>query len=183
MFRPFVKKFLLILLVGLLSHCFGGGIDKRGTVKGYRYGIVTTLGGSFRVGTLPSHWKRKSFRYRALLFAHNNLDASIEVQAFCKRAFDDGPLHLLTNQLHYGLTQERRIFQKKIRLDDREALRTVQRGQVDGSSIVLDSVVLKMNECVFDFVAVSVPEHYSRIKSDFEHFFNGFEYVSGPPVD
>ncbi|MBI2339130.1 MAG: hypothetical protein HYU99_02025 [Deltaproteobacteria bacterium] len=168
------------MAVLVLFSCFGGGVEKRGSVKGYRNGAVITEGGSFRVGPLPETWRRKSFSYRAVLFEQSASGRTISISTFCKGSFDDAPLKILTNQLFYNITAQRRRFQKILNLDGREALRTAVAGKVDGAEIVLDTVVLKMNECVFDFVYVSKPESYPGGVSDFEGFYGGFKYIAGP---
>ncbi len=175
-----------VFVVGLilfLSSCFGGGVDKRGSVTGYRNGVVQTEGGSFRIGLLPAGWIKKSFSYRAVLFVHQSLNASISVNSFCKGSFDDGPLEALSRQVFYGVAEQKIRRKQKLHLDGRDALRTILSGKVDGASVMLDGVVLKMNECVFDFVYSSVPDDYSAGAGDFENLVHGFHYISGPRID
>lgn len=183
MYFQFGKKLFLLLLLISLSGCFGGGVDKRGSVIGYRKGVVKTEGGHFRVGILPSTWKRKKLSYRAILFTNKIHNSSIGVDAFCKGSFDDAPLNVLTNQLFYGMTDQKKPVQKDVVLDGREALRTTIKGKIDGADVVLDVVVLKMNECVFDFQYVSRPDDYKEGVSDFETFYGGFQYIKGPRID
>lgn len=175
-----------IFVIGLIlifSSCFGGGVDKRGSVIGYRNGVVQTEGGSFRIGGLPAGWIRKTFSYRAVLFVHESLNASISVNSFCKGSFDDGPLEALSRQIFYGVTEQKIRQKQKLRLDNRDALRTVLSGKVDGAPVMLDAVVLKMNECVFDLVYSSIPEDYAAGAGDFENVYEGFHYISGPRID
>lgn len=173
----------LVLILFFYSSCFGGGLDKRGSVKKYRDGIVYTGGGQFRVGKLPSSWARKSFNYRAILFEHTSLNATISVDSFCKGSFDDGPLNTLTNQLFYGMTEQKKKFSRPVKMSGREALRTAITGKIDGAPITMDVVVVKMNVCVFDFAYISAPEDYSLGVHDFETFYEGFQYLKGPEID
>lgn len=180
-----MKKYISFLAMFLFFQalsCFGGGVDKRGSVTGYRNATVLTEGGSFRVGSLPSTWQKTPFSYRAILFTHWQAQASISVDAFCKGSADDGPLTLLARQLFYGLSNQRIHLQKKLRLDGREAVRSVVSGALDGADVTMDAVVLKMNECVFDFVYTSNPRDYKLGVHDFENFYEGFHYISGPPL-
>ncbi len=174
-------RFIPLFLIALsLTACFGG-TDKRGSVKHMsRDGIVTTESGRFRVGRLSEDWQRASFDYRAIYRQHRALNASVSISAFCKGAFDDGPLPILAKQLFYGLTEQQILAQNKLKLDGRDALRTVLRGKMDGAAAQIDSVVLKMNECVFDFTLVSQPQDYAKVLGDFEGFYRGFHYISGP---
>lgn len=177
-----MKTFLLFLPFFFLFSCFGH-VDKRGSVTGYKNGVVSTEGGRFQVGGLPPEWVRKKFRYRAILFAHKSIGASIAVDSFCKGSFDDARLEILANQLFYGITDRRRLFQKEIMLDERAALRTAVEGKLDGAPVVLDVVILKMNECVFDFSLASRPDGYRSAVPDFESLFGGFRYLAGPKID
>lgn len=183
MFRILARFFWLWLMTIALGSCFGGGIDRRGSVLSYRDGFVQTEGGGFRVGALPKDWIQKDFRYRALLFTHASLPLSLGVDAFCKGSFDDAPLRILTNQLFYGFTESQRLNQRTIVLEGREALRTLIKGKLDGAPVYLDVVVLKMNECVFDFFYIAKPDDYDRGLTHFEGFYQGFEYLKGPRID
>jgi len=177
------KHYIILIFLIITAGCFGGGIDKRGSVRDYRDGIVLTKGGSFRVGILPSPWKRRPFKYKAVLFSHPTKGSSISIDSFCKRSFDDAPLNILSNQLYYGMTKQKWKSRHKIQLDEREALRTVRGGLMDGVPIVLDTVVLKTNQCVFDFAYTSTPGDYRSGVSDFEKFYGGFHYIKGPRID
>lgn len=182
MFVKGVKYFLILLALGHLIACFGK-VDKRGSIKSYKNGLVTTEGGLFRVGLLPSSWKKQSWKYRAILFDHQTHDMSIGVDSFCKGAADDAPLEILNNQLFYGMTHQKDLLKKTIEMDGREAYRSRRVGEMDGVQVMMDAVVLKMNQCVFDFYYISRPaEHHLGLQA-FEGFFRGFEYIKGPKLD
>lgn len=177
------KHFFYLFLFFGLASCFGGGIDKRGSVKDYRDGVVLTEGGSFRVGALPGGWVRQSFKYRAVVFSHSSRGSSVSVDAFCKRSFDDAPLPILSNQLYYGMTEQTRRLRRNILVDGRQALRTVRSGRMDGILLYLDTVVFKANGCVFDFAYTATPKNYSFGISDFKNFVKGFHLIQGPRID
>jgi hypothetical protein len=174
------KLFFLWLSIMSLTGCFGSGIDMRGSVRDYRNGVVYTEGGRFRVGVPSKNWQKESIKYRAVMFSHKVQNASMGVDAFCKRSLDDGPLKVLANQLFYGMTKQKRLRSSPLSIDGRKALRATRRGIVDGVPMVLDVVVLKRDECVFDFFATASPKEYPFISSDFETFFKGFYYIDGP---
>ncbi len=177
-----LRKFfyILFLLPLVATNCFGGGVDKRGSVTGYRNGLVLTEGGKFQVGFLPPYWKVTPFSYRSIFFIHASLSSSISVDAFCKGSFDDAPLPLLSHQLSYGLGNLKEMKKQNLKLNGRDAFRQVVSGTMDGAPIMLDTVVLKMNECIFDFIYTSLPKNYSAGVRDFESLYNGFKYITGP---
>lgn len=174
--RPYIIVSLLFF-----NACFGH-VDKRGSVTGIQGNTVFTEGGRFRIGPLSPAWVQKDLKYRAVVFTHTAYSSSIALDAFCKGAYDDIKLSLLTNQLFSCITNQKRLSQKTVHLDNREAQRTVLEGKVDGAPIVTDVVVLKKNECVFDFSLSSVPGDYEKVRSDFEKFYQGFHYLEGPPL-
>lgn len=176
------KPLLLPLLFLLAASCFGG-VDKRGSVKDYHNGLVITEGGEFKIGNLPAAWKRKAFDYRAVLFTHSKINASISVDSFCKGSFDDSSLETLAGQLFYNLSNIKKNSQSKLTLNGREALLVSVSGSLDGAPVRMDAVVLKMNECVFDFAYVAIPQDYAAGLKDFEKLYKGFRYVRGPRID
>lgn len=172
---------LFLLSLIFFNACFGH-VDKRGSVTGIQGNTVATVGGRFRIGPLSPAWVQKELKYRAVVFTHNSYSSSIALSAFCKGAYDDIRLSILTDQLFYSITNRKRLFQKTVLMDRREAQRTVVNGKMDGAPIVVDVVVLKMNECVFDFSLSSVPGDYEKTRGDFEKFYQGFHYLEGPPL-
>ncbi len=179
----FKNLFLLLLCFLILPSCFlGGGTDKIGTVKGYKAGVVTTRGGSFKVGVLPPNWVYKKIGYKVILLANTKKHQSISVSSFCGGSFDDSPLPILTNQLFYGLTGVEKETEKNMQLDGRSALRTLVHGQLDGVPVMVDVVVLKKDSCIFDLTYTANPNDYKTGVPDFENFYKGFRYHSGPQL-
>lgn len=171
---------LLLLAFPFFIHCFGG-IDARGSVRSYEQGLVTTEGGSFRVGTLPEYWQRQKIDYRAALLKNSRDGSTITISSWCKGAFDDGSLKELSEQLYSALANYRIIEERMIPLADRDARLTTARGFIDGKEVFLKTYVLKMNVCVFDFAYVSTPDGLGDI-GDFDAMVAGFQYVKGPPI-
>lgn len=172
----------LLFLVLLMSSCFSAGIDKRGAVASYKDGKVNTVGGGYyKIGELPNTWKEKELKYRAVLFKNENDDATITVSSWCKGAYDDAPLEILSMQQLMGLEDLKTLEEKTVTLEDREALRVQSTGKMDGAPIYVRSYILKMNNCVFDFFYISSPEVKSSVL-DFEDLVQGFVFGKGPRV-
>lgn len=171
---------LLSVLALFFLSCFGG-IDKRGSVTGYYNGIVRTRGGSFKIGSLPPYWKRHRIRYRALLFQNRFDRSTVTIDAWCQSAFDDGPLAELSRELYRGIADYRVTSTESGMLAGRAVLRTDGTGTLDGRRIYMTTYVLKMNECVFDFIYVSESGQRPYLR-DFENMVKGFEYIQGPDI-
>jgi len=172
----------LLTIIVLMSSCFGGGIDKKGSVLSYRSGIVTTEGGAFQIGTPTSQWVESPFRFKAILFKNQEYPASMSVSSFCRGSFDDAPLKVLSNQAFYDLSHQQELTRATLNIEGREALRVSKKGRLDGAPVVLDVVTLKMNACVFDFVLTSDESSYSNVKGDFNQMIEGFHYLKGPNI-
>lgn len=177
---PSSRFFPLIIAALLLSSCFGKGIDTRGSVIAYRKGVIETEGGRFRVGNLPAPWKPKKFGMRAIVFENPSTGETISVDAFCKRSADDAALAILSDQLFYGFTNQKILSRRLITLDGREALHSVLEGTLDGSRSLFETVVLKKDQCVFDFLRVARPG--MGLSADFKMFYGDFHLVAGPPI-
>ncbi len=173
------KIFIIVVLISLVS-CFGGS-KHPGSVSSYYNGVVRTRGGSFRIGALPRAWERRPLKYRALLFANKNDNATITIDSWCKGAVDDGSLASLTKDLYKGMDTPKIVSQAPVKLSGREALKTQIEAGLDGRRVSLTAVVLKMNTCVFDFLYITVPGEFSS-QGDFENMINGFEFIDGPSV-
>lgn len=146
-------------------------------MKGYSPGVVKTEKGSYGVGDLSTGWKRGNVSpYKVLVFYNDEYKSSIETDAFCGRSFDDASLRVLTSHLHAGISDKKTKSESPMMLDGREALRSVVEGKVDGIAVIIDSVVIKKDNCLFDFVLISNPTKVSSAVVDFEKFFGGFRY-------
>lgn len=176
----FHSLLLIVLLALLLIHCFGS-VDKRGSVSGYNDGIIKTVGGNFHIGKLPENWRQKEINFRAVLFQNERTQSTITVSSWCKRAFDDGSLQTLTEQLYSGLENLKIIESHDESLDGRESRVTAARGKLDSQPVYLKTYVLKMNECVFDFLYVATPDKLSDA-ADFDVMVEGFSYGQGPRI-
>ncbi|MBF0491316.1 MAG: hypothetical protein HQM15_00860 [Deltaproteobacteria bacterium] len=176
-----MKKKLIVAIFIFCSSCFGGSANT-GKVKSYKPGWVMTQKSSYRVGLLSDDWKREKLgRYKSLLLYNSKAKASLESDAFCDASFDDASLQTLTTHLHFDLKNKKIISQKELKLDSRSALHTVAQGSVDGVNFVLDTVVIKKDNCLFDFALVVPPENYEGVKKEFEGFYSGFHFEGSLP--
>lgn len=113
---------------------------------------------------------------KAVAFHHDETGATISTDAFCGAAHEDLPLPNLMAQLFSGLPTEGVTKKMPLSLDGRGALREVSLRRVDGVLLQFDVVVLKKNNCTFDFVCTTPPGNYQSVVPAFESFFDGFSY-------
>lgn len=169
-------RFIFIFLILSFAACFGG-VKKTGKVLSYQDGKVLTKKGFYRVGQLTEAWMRMHVKRAVIVFRNKELGATISTDSFCDDAYDDAQLPVLTKHLLGGIEDIHIMEQKTLMLDGRAALRSVMAGKMDGVPIRLSTVVVKKNECLFDFYLVSSPEKYEQAVSDFKVFYEGFAYV------
>ncbi len=174
------KIFWALAWIVLASGCFGGGIEKTGTVVSYRKGVVKTYGGgAFELSPLPAAWQQKKIPERALLFQHAADGATITVSSWCKSAFDDAPLTVLSEQLLVGIQQIQRLDAQTVSLAGHEALRSSVQGVSEGQPVFLRSYVLKTSQCVFDFIYLASPATLPSA-ADLDQMVQGFAIVKDP---
>lgn len=166
----------MALLSLALVQCFGG-VKNTGKVVGYRPGVVLTKKSFYNVGILPEGWNRANIgHYNTISFYNESYKSTIETDAYCDKSFDDASLKVLTTHLYFAITDKKERSSKPISLDGRAALHSVADGKVDGVPIVLDTVVIKKDDCLFDFAMVSAPSLYAKAAEDFKTFFEGFKF-------
>lgn len=176
------KIFLFFLWLPFMS-CFGNPIDTRGTVYGHENGIIKTVGGRFAIGPLPSSWKERRLRERAVLFENLNDQATITVSSWCKGSIDDVSQEVLSQNLISTLADAKTLEKKEVPLGGRRAVMTRATGELDHAPVYLKTYVIKMNQCVFDFYYVGFSHTALQgSEQDFDEMVRGFVYLKGPEV-
>jgi len=179
---------VILVLSLMLNACIFGrpGAASR-KVMSYRDGHVFLTGSRndyYNVGLLPGGWDRMRLRAYTIAFHNEDMGATISTDAFCGSLYEDVPLPTLTSQLFGGVEDFEITKTYEFTLNERGALRTIAKGTLDGVPLNFDIVVLKKNKCMFDFICVAPDDNETdimTITSDFEQFFNGFQYNNTVP--
>ena len=162
------------VLVGFLVACSAcGGSSVAFDGHEYRNGKV-----AFRVGEVPSSWRRLEVTDATLAFRDDAREASVLLNARCGEKDGDVPLVSLTGQLILGTTDREFEKEETIPFDGREARHSVLKAKLDGVLLRYDIYVEKKDGCVYDFVYVSPPDHADG-SPDFEHFVGDFRTLGG----
>jgi len=127
----------------------------------------------YRVGELPRHWRRVYLEGNDLAFSEEGTGRAFSVNATCK-GHDDPSLQVLTRHLLTGFTEREDLGQRLVPMDGREALRSRYRAKMDGVPVELELVVLKKDNCVFDFSYVAPPGMAAERMPDFDALLAGF---------
>ena len=101
--------------------------------------------------------------------------AVIQVNSSCSPNLDI-PLEALTNHLLIGFTERSVVEQKRIPMASREALRTHVQAKLDGVAREMVLVVLKKDQCVYDFAVVAEPgPDFERAQPVLDRMLASFE--------
>jgi hypothetical protein len=133
---------------------------------------------AFRIGDVPSSWRRVSVDGATLAYRDEPHLASILLDGRCYRKDDDVPLLALTDHLVMGTTDRQIATQETLPFDEREAMHTLLTAKLDGVAMSYDIFVLKKDGCVYDFVYVADPAKATDGSGGgttaFEHFVSTF---------
>lgn len=126
----------------------------------------------FRVGPIPSTWHPIEVDGALLTFRDDAAPATIAVNGRCGLDGDDVPLEALTHHLFLHFTDRKLISQERLELDGRAALRTELDASLDGVPLHYRVVVMKKDNCVYDFMLMGPSGADS---GGFDRFVGGFE--------
>lgn len=165
-------SFALLIAASSALAC-GGGPALRGNVF---EGEETR----YRVGELGPGWQRLDVAdQNDLAFHHEGAGAIVQVNSSCDPT-SDVPLTSLTNHLLIGFTERDIRDQRVIPMDEREALRTHVVARLDGVPRELLLVVMKKDDCVYDFALITPPDaSFAQAAPEFERFVGGFSTSVG----
>ncbi len=139
-----------------------------------RDGVFSKSHVRYRIGQLPAGWRRASLRENDLAWIFDTTGHSIAVNSTCQ-GYEDAPLPVLTQHLLMGFTDRHSMGQQDFTLDGREALRSHYRARMDGVPVELLLVVMKKNNCIYDFTYVSPDGRFEEKLPDFERVLQGFK--------
>jgi hypothetical protein len=179
-----------------ISGSWGRGLWERGRAKAAALGALWLLccstgcstsalsgnvfrhgGVAFEVGPIPERWRALDeaggdSELASFAFRDDRNHVTVGGTGRCGRDGDDVPLRALTQHLTLGFTERSDEAEEKLTLDGREALRTEMQARLDGVPKFLIFVVIKKDECVYDFWRIA--DHADRDASDFDRFVQGF---------
>lgn len=162
-----VRRVSHLWIVALLVAC--------GTSRTFSGGVYEDAEVRFEVSPPSSDWTAIDVRdSNDLAWHHAGLDAILQANGSCNPRLDI-PLSALTNHLLIGFTDRERVDEEILSLAGREALRTHVRARLDGVVRELTFVVVKKNECVYDFAVVAPPGQFPEAVRAFDSLLAGFD--------
>lgn len=161
-----LRQGIAFLGLALLAACGGpsyaGGVYREGAV----HFAVEAPGGSWQsAGESGEH---------DLAWTHRESAAVIHVAGSCDPRLDL-PLPALTNHLLIGFTEREVLAEERRTFQSREALDSHVVAKLDGVVRELRLVVLKKNDCVYDFALVSSRGAFAEANETFNAVLDSFE--------
>lgn len=106
-------------------------------------------------------------------FENHSNGAIISLNSICRK-YQKYSLDQLTNDLLLKITNKRKISDDFIQIDGTKAKNSVYLAQIDGVDLKIRTVVLKKNNCMYDFMYVVVPDKDTESQKSFEQFLASF---------
>ena len=143
-------------------------------------GVYTDTEAEYEIGDLGPAWERVDVAGQNDLAFVRDDGAVIQVNASCDPSLDI-PLDALTNHLLAGFTDRGDDEQRElVPFAGREAQRTHVTARLDGVERELLLLVLKKDDCVYDFALVAPPgQVFTDARAEFEPFVGEFRTRRG----
>lgn len=160
------RRLFFLILVSLWASGCGGA-----TFNGH---VFQGNGMAFRVGPVPSDWRRIDVSHALLAYRDDRDMTTIALNGRCHKDGDDVPLSALTHHLFIEFTGRRVLSQTVLPMDGRAAMRTDIIAKLDGVPKHFIVYVLKKDGCVYDFMSITAIQASERDQPAFEAFVRGF---------
>lgn len=157
---------LAAILLVALSACS----SSRGEV---REGVFEKKHTRYAAPDPGSDWRRVKVEGNDFAYESTRSPHSLAVNATCE-GHDDPPLDVLWRHLMMGFTEVEELERSREPMDGRESLRSHTRAKMDGVPVELLLVVLKKDDCVFDFTLLSPVGRVDEARAAFERVLTDF---------
>jgi hypothetical protein len=108
-----------------------------------------------------------------LAYENPDTGAIISLNSLCRK-YTDESLEDLTNNLVRGIGKREELRRTETKIDGADALDTLFEGEVDNVRLNIRTVVLKKNDCTYDFIYVSIPRREGTSGQAFDSFLASF---------
>jgi hypothetical protein len=109
------------------------------------------------------------------LYQHVSTGSVLSVSSLCDR-YATAPLSRLVRNPLAPLGALKEIESQKLTISDRDAEQLHVSGSLDGVKVEVVMVVLRKNECIFDFSLQASPQIQNSVKNEFLKMVKGFSF-------
>jgi hypothetical protein len=153
-----------VLLAALLAGCSATHVENGVfySAKGYRVNLPAT------------GWSIKAGGAAELELERRDPAGGMLADATCDPTTSSRPLSVLTRHLTFGLKDRVVEDGGDLSLDGRPARRAIVHGNMDGTPVGVEAVVIKGERCVYDFLYVAPEASFEAGRRDFQAFVESF---------
>jgi hypothetical protein len=159
-----------LLVILLLAGCGGGR---------FLNGAYLDEAKGFRVG-LPPGWEQVQVEGADLALRQPGAGVTLAVAASCPPAEEAEPA-ILTRHLFFGLRERELIRQEPVSVDGATGLKTLLLAKAGGTSVLVQAVVIRRGNCLYDLLAVARPEAEAAGETAFGDLLRGWQFTRGAP--
>jgi hypothetical protein len=109
------------------------------------------------------------------LYQHISTGSVLSLSSLCDR-YVTAPLSQLVRNPLTPLANYKELESKKLRIADRDAEQLYVSGSLDGVKVEVVMIVVRKNECVFDFSLQASPQIQNTVKNEFLSMVKGFSF-------
>ena len=180
-----MKRLIVCILLSsvLLSACsaarfvgyyISSGDGGGGSLSGDVYKTEDT---SYRIGSLPSGWKRQDVKGGDLVYQNASLRATITVNSNCDGKKVNHHLTVLSDSLVIGISGKELISREEIVVDGEPALYSIYEGSFDNVPIKISTLIFKKGSCIYEFTYASSPDSFQAGEVEFKAFTSEFRVL------
>jgi hypothetical protein len=123
----------------------------------------------FTIQRPPAPWQSFSVEGAALAFRAPELAAAIGLRVECGSP-EPGPLPAVARHLFFGLSQVEIKTREPMTLSGAGGMRTRLRARLDDRPVEVESVTMRRQGCLYDFMYAAPPDRFERGRTDFDAF-------------
>jgi hypothetical protein len=144
-------------------------------VKRLENGVYHSSKG-YRVTTPSPQWEPVDDSPADLELRHRSASAGLAANAVCEERTTRRSSRVLARQLLVGVRDRSVIDRGEVDVAGRPAVRAVVDGRLEGSEarVRIETVVVKDDRCVYDFMYVAPVATFAATRADFHRFVDSF---------
>ncbi len=157
-----------------LGYYLSDDDSNNGRLSGEIYTAEDTI---YKIGKLPSNWKRLKIDGGDLAFTDQGNDATITVDSTCDERKTRYSLRALSESLLIGIKHKEVLGREEIEVDGNPALESLYTGTLYDVPLTIATVVFIDGVCVYDFTYSSTPSYFKQGFVVFENFVSEFKVI------
>lgn len=158
------------------ANCIFGPNRYYGVLSHRANRIFITHDRWYYVGKLPDGWQDLKTGAKTASWYNPEYLSTITTDVLCEASAGDSPLESVAGDIVAAIEDRTVTDSREFTLDGRGALRETVSGSVDGVPLMMETVVVKKDNCSFNMAVIAPPGEMPNVRPFFDDFVNGFHY-------